>query len=285
MARGNKQRTVKQTSKININKQTRKLSICCFVVGSQLQRLSHRMSQLPSQDFVSRPYVPFQGPHKEGTHYAVVNHSSLYQSTFLNDTMDDALANRRVKDDTIPFDRTALKFDSDEEKSSANHSSKSSVQDDNTITTETQTHWVSVRSFDEIPTGQRPSLLWVDYEQIQWKLAFENCTADADAACLVDGYCNRNGLIRKAHLAKLINKFIRKRPQTCLKSHFPKTVVAEVDSRKDWFLFSISDVIDEIEAHESGVQNMLGENLHDQRRTKPSFFDRCKLYTTLFVPT
>jgi hypothetical protein len=32
--------------------------------------------------------------------------------------------------------------------------------------------WVPVRDADEIPDGQRPSLLWQEYEEIDWDCAF-----------------------------------------------------------------------------------------------------------------
>lgn len=106
------------------------------------------------------------------------------------------------------------------------------------------TRWIPVRSAEEIPDGQQAALQWREYESLDWKPAFEG------SGCLVDGYCNRKGLIRKAHMAKLVNHYVSKRPNSCLRNYFPKTVHVAIDARRDWFDYSIVDVIDAIEEHE-----------------------------------
>ena len=108
--------------------------------------------------------------------------------------------------------------------------------------------WVPVRSFEEIPEGHKPSLQWREYETIDWELPFSE--SNKGNRSIADGYCNRKGLIRKAHMAKLVNRFVSKRPGTSLRKHFPQTVNASVDARRDWFAYSIADVVDVVESHE-----------------------------------
>ena len=95
---------------------------------------------------------------------------------------------------------------------------------------------------------------WDVYENLDWKRAFSS-------DCLVNGYCNRNGLIRKAHLCATLNKAKRKLPG--LIKCVPVTIPVSIDPRPDWFGLSISDITEEVDKDENSLWIL-----------KPSRFDR-----------
>ena len=63
---------------------------------------------------------------------------------------------------------------------------------------------IVVENAAALPNGRTPVIQWDIYENINWEKALAG-------ERMVNGYCNRNGLIRKAHLAAVINKKCRKK--------------------------------------------------------------------------
>ena len=110
------------------------------------------------------------------------------------------------------------------------------------------------RTRDRSSSKGKMLVQWDVYENLDWKRAFSS-------DCLVNGYCNRNGLIRKAHLCATLNKAKRKLPG--LIKCVPVTIPVSIDPRPDWFGLSISDITEEVDKDENSLWIL-----------KPSRFDR-----------
>lgn len=134
--------------------------------------------------------------------------------------------------------------------------------------------WKVYDSFEDVPREERARirLQWDVYENIDWSRALNGAESDGRRtdAIVVNGYCNRNGLIRKAHLCAVLNKAARKIGSAGerLIRHVPRTVAVSIDPRPDWFGLSIADVTETI-----------GEERADDHDAslwilKPSRFDR-----------
>lgn len=66
---------------------------------------------------------------------------------------------------------------------------------------------------------------WLEYEDLDFQLLLNNALgiSSVDQTLIANSYCFRKGLIRKAHLAFYINKYISKRNGSVLKRSFPET--------------------------------------------------------------
>jgi tubulin--tyrosine ligase len=78
--------------------------------------------------------------------------------------------------------------------------------------------------------GADTVLFWLEYEDIDFQKVLDCAigTSKSDLKIVVNSYCFRKGLIRKAHLAFYINKFALKRPNSILKKAFPETHFLEL---------------------------------------------------------
>ena len=110
------------------------------------------------------------------------------------------------------------------------------------------------KTTDTLSEKRNVRVQWDVYENLDWKRAFSS-------NLLVNGYCNRNGLIRKAHLCATLNKAKRKLPG--LNKCVPVTIPVCIDPRPDWFGLSIADITEEVDKDESSLWIL-----------KPSRFDR-----------
>ncbi|KAL1935221.1 hypothetical protein VTP01DRAFT_4361 [Rhizomucor pusillus] len=82
------------------------------------------------------------------------------------------------------------------------------------------------------------ALQWLEYELIDWPLVSMKQTES-----LVNAYCIRKGLIRKAQLSYNVNKYLSKNPDSILKQAIPETWMFELD-HVDYFDEAMNDVFE-----------------------------------------
>ncbi|CAG8777223.1 17004_t:CDS:2, partial [Cetraspora pellucida] len=101
----------------------------------------------------------------------------------------------------------------------------------------------SAPSFHDVPI-----LYWLEYEDIDFSQILTNTKTH-----LVNSYCIRKGLIRKAQMNFNIQKHVAKYPNSCLKKSTPETWFFEID-HIDYFdeaLDEIFEVVQECKENES----------------------------------
>ncbi|CAG8770962.1 17220_t:CDS:2 [Cetraspora pellucida] len=101
----------------------------------------------------------------------------------------------------------------------------------------------SAPSFHDVPI-----LYWLEYEDIDFSQILTNTKTH-----LVNSYCIRKGLIRKAQMNFNIQKHVAKYPNSCLKKSTPETWFFEID-HMDYFdeaLDEIFEVVQECKENES----------------------------------
>eukprot|EP00475_Leptophrys_vorax_P036925 TRINITY_DN6309_c0_g1_i1.p2 TRINITY_DN6309_c0_g1~~TRINITY_DN6309_c0_g1_i1.p2 ORF type:complete len:420 (-),score=125.97 TRINITY_DN6309_c0_g1_i1:1567-2826(-) len=116
-------------------------------------------------------------------------------------------------------------------------------------------------------------LFWLEYEDIDFQHVLD-CAISPESVSprvIANSYCFRKGLIRKAHLAFYINKFVLKRPDSILKSSFPETHFLELPD---------VDYLDEALNDSYEIADYLQENeqleVHERKLfiLKPSLADK-----------
>jgi len=96
---------------------------------------------------------------------------------------------------------------------------------------------------------------WLEYEDLD----FEKLV-NSKKKVLLNSYCIRKGLIRKAQIAFQLRKYLSKKPDSNLKKYLPETHVFELDYL-DYLDEALNDVFE--------LEIALRENLEKSRRTKP----------------
>jgi tubulin---tyrosine ligase len=76
---------------------------------------------------------------------------------------------------------------------------------------------------------------WLEYEDLNFEKLIHS------SKVFINSFCIRKGLIRKAQLAYNIQKYIRKKPDSCLVKYVPETFIFEIDYL-DYFDEAMSDI-------------------------------------------
>lgn len=69
-------------------------------------------------------------------------------------------------------------------------------------------------------------IYWLEYEYLDFEKLLQNSN---DKKILFNSYCIRKGLIRKAHIAYYIKKYLLKNSKSTLAKHVPETCIFELD--------------------------------------------------------
>ncbi|ORZ01804.1 tubulin-tyrosine ligase family-domain-containing protein [Syncephalastrum racemosum] len=108
------------------------------------------------------------------------------------------------------------------------------------------------------------ALQWLEYEQINWSYV-----AAHEQTTLVNAYCIRKGLIRKAQLSYNIAKYLTKNPNSILKKAIPETWQFELD-HVDYF----DEAMNEVYEVERDLKANEEEGTHHMFIIKPSMANK-----------
>ncbi|CEM16485.1 unnamed protein product [Vitrella brassicaformis CCMP3155] len=126
------------------------------------------------------------------------------------------------------------------------------------------------------PPDMRPSdpdvkLQWAEYELICWERVLKG-----ELVC--NAYPLRKNLIRKANLARCLNKYISKTPKSPLARAVPESVIISMDDDPSLLHWSLADARDAMERPFAAEGGMFAAN---RWILKPSMLDRAEELTIL----
>ncbi|CAF1278616.1 unnamed protein product [Adineta ricciae] len=70
-------------------------------------------------------------------------------------------------------------------------------------------------------------LYWLEYEELDFDMIYR-AAKDSNRKILVNSYCIRKGLLRKANFALFVQKYLSKKPDSILRHHYPETHILDL---------------------------------------------------------
>ncbi|CAF3616002.1 unnamed protein product [Rotaria socialis] len=72
------------------------------------------------------------------------------------------------------------------------------------------------------------TLYWLEYEELDFDMLYRLIKESNKKKILANSYCIRKGLLRKAHFAMFVQKYLAKQPNSVLRDHYPETHILDL---------------------------------------------------------